>query len=128
MPSYECDLCGACCRGHLIVEAYEIDLLREPRLASADPHYCGRPLSDVQHELADEGKCIVLAAARPCMFLNSDCRCQIYPTRPNACVAMEAGDEQCQLARLLHGLPPLEPVASDTAPTLSSESVVPLTD
>jgi hypothetical protein len=36
MPRYECDQCGACCKGHLIVEAYALDVLREPHLAAAD--------------------------------------------------------------------------------------------
>jgi len=112
MPVYECDQCGACCQGHLIVEADEIDVLREPRLIEADPHYRGRSLSDVRQELTDDLKCLVIAAARPCIFLQVDCRCAIYPTRPNACVAMEAGDEQCQQARLAQGLPPLEPVSN----------------
>ena len=43
MPNYECDKCGACCRGNLLVEAYELDVLREPRLIeSGDRHYSGR--------------------------------------------------------------------------------------
>ena len=71
---YDCDLCGACCRGTLIVEAY------------------------------------CLAASRSCRFLSAEGRCTIYPTRPNACVAMQAGDEQCQEARGQLGLPPLEPL------------------
>ena len=36
MPHYECDRCGACCAGHLIVEAYHVDVLREPRLEPVD--------------------------------------------------------------------------------------------
>ena len=101
---YECDLCGACCQGALIVEAYYLDVLREPRILEAD--VCGRQTS--LDELSDEDKCIVLAANNPCRFLDSDHRCTIYPTRPNVCVAMEAGDEQCQEARIKMGLPPLK--------------------
>ena len=111
MSQYECDQCGACCKGHLLVEAYEIDVLREPRLIDGgDRHYAGRTIDDVLHELSDEYKCILLAGARPCVFLCSDNRCSIYPTRPNVCVAMQAGDEQCQRAREAEGLPPLLPV------------------
>ena len=104
---YECDCCGACCQGTLIVEAYYLDALREPRLLGAD--VCGqRPTID---ELADDdGRCIVLAAIRPCQFLSADGRCTIYPTRPNNCVGMEASDDQCQMARPKLGLPPLEPL------------------
>ena len=111
MNGYECDECGACCQGHLIVEADELDLLREPRLVQADPYWRGSSYEDVLSALGDEmGKCIVLAAARPCSFLTPENRCGIYPTRPNECVAMPAGDEQCQLARQAAGLLPLEPV------------------
>ncbi len=113
MPKYECDKCGACCKGYLIVEADEIDLLREPRLAEADPHYAGKNASEVLDILRGEiGKAIVIACGteRPCRFLRDDNTCEIYPTRPNDCVSMQAGDEQCQKAREAEGLPPLEPV------------------
>lgn len=100
---YECDRCGACCGGTLIVEAYYLDAIREPRLLDAD--VCGR--STTMDELSDETRCIVLAANDACRFLVADGRCGIYPTRPNVCVSMEAGDEQCREARGQFGLPPL---------------------
>jgi Fe-S-cluster containining protein len=112
MPVYECDQCGACCQAHLIIEADELDLLREPRLIEADSFFRGKSLDEALHELQEVGRCIVLAAGKRCMFLQHDCRCSIYPTRPNTCVAMEAGDEQCQEARAAHGLPPLEPASN----------------
>ena len=102
-PKYECNRCGACCHGALIVEAYYLDALREPRILETD--VCGRQIS--LDELSDDDKCIVLATNSPCKFLGSDHRCTIYPTRPNVCVAMEAGDEQCRGARIKLGLPPL---------------------
>ena len=99
-----CDQCGACCRGHLIVEADDLDVLREPLLISADPEYAGRSPDDVVRELqSDVGYCIALACGAPCPFL-VDNRCSIYPTRPNACVGMQAGDEQCQMARREEGI------------------------
>ena len=107
---YECDRCGACCNGHLIVEVYGIDVAREPKLATADPNYrrldSTKPLS---HELDENDRCLVIAAGRSCPFLKEDFNCAIYPTRPNVCVAMEAGDDQCQSARKLAGLEPLPP-------------------
>ena len=112
MVKYECDRCGACCKGPLIVEAYELDLLREPKLATADnsAHYQGMDADQLMAELEQYGKCLMLAGGdRGCSFLGADNLCTIYPTRPNVCVAMQAGDEQCQLAREAHGLPPLRP-------------------
>ena len=105
--NYECDKCGACCAGHLIVEAYELDVLREPRLVSADPHYAGRTVQQALEELQDEMKIVLLTGQGSCPFLTADNTCSIYLTRPNACVAMQAGDEQCQQARAAEGLPPL---------------------
>lgn len=129
MPRYECDMCGACCKGYLIVEAYELDVMREPRLAtnhiSADKAY---DILDVDpaavvdvmaHFDAELGRCLVLACGtdHPCRFLNEENRCAIYPTRPNACVSMEAGDDQCQASRQEAGLPPLEPINDDPSPS-----------
>lgn len=113
MPKFECDQCGACCRGHLIVQADELDVLREPRLVEADPHFAGKPPDVVLTELqSDFGKALTIACGtnRPCKFLGDDNKCSIYPTRPNDCVGMQAGDEQCQMAREAAGLPPLEPL------------------
>ena len=53
---YECDRCGVCCQGTLIVEAYGLDVLREPRVLHADVN--GR-VPTVEELLADDGKCIV---------------------------------------------------------------------
>jgi Fe-S-cluster containining protein len=111
MTHYECDCCGACCQGHLIIEVYELDVLREPRLIEADPHYAGRSIAHVMTKLEEDGTCVILSAGKPCKFLNASNRCSIYPTRPNDCVAMQAGDEQCQKARRAARLPPLRPIA-----------------
>ena len=105
ISKYDCDLCGACCRGTLIVEAYYLDALREPRILDADVTGRKRPLDD----LDDEWSCVLLAAGLPCQFLSAEGRCTIYPTRPNTCVGFEAGDEQCQEARSQLRLPPLQP-------------------
>lgn len=107
---YECDKCGACCSGRLIVEADHIDVMREPRLAQADPHYASLPMVDVLELLTnDVGRVVILACGNPCDFLTSDNECEIHPTRPNDCVAMQAGDEQCQQARRDAGLDELKP-------------------
>ena len=107
MTRHECDQCGACCKGHLIVEAYELDVLREPRFASADSHYAERSIEQALHELQDEFKCVIVAGRQACTFLDRTNQCSIYPTRPTDCVAMQAGDEQCQTSREAEGLPPL---------------------
>ena len=101
---YDCDSCGACCSGSLIVEAEWLDAVREPRLLDGD--VAGRRIS--LDTLEEDGRCIILACGKSCTFL-SDNRCSIYPTRPNGCVAFQAGDEQCQEVRRDRGLPPLQP-------------------
>ncbi len=93
----------------MIVEAYELDVLREPRLATADLSASTIPLRELTADLEQDGNCIVIAGSQPCKFLRADNECGIYPTRPNSCVAMQAGDEQCQAARTAENLPPLMP-------------------
>ncbi len=88
---------------------YELDVLRESQLISVDPHYAGRTVEQALEELQDEMKIVLLTAKGPCPFLAADNTCSIHPTRPNVCVAMQPGDEQCQEARADEGLPPLEP-------------------
>ena len=113
MPGYECDLCGACCKGSLIVEADDLDVLREPRLIDVDRHHRGKSVEQMVHEIQTEWMAIILACGSECPFLGQDNRCGIYPTRPNCCVGLQAGDEQCQEARAEQGLPPLQPLAID---------------
>jgi Fe-S-cluster containining protein len=102
---YRCDHCGACCE-ELIVEVNELDVLREPRLTLADPRTSDRNPEDVIEELRDEAKCLVIAGPYKCRFRSE--QCHIYNVRPNVCVAMQAGDDECQRARRMAGLPPLE--------------------
>lgn len=107
MERMTCDGCGACCKGLLIVEADVVDLLREPRLKGADPYYSGMSSDEVLNLfMADTGRAIILTCGteRPCPFLDAESKCTIYPTRPNACVAMQAGDDQCEQARIEIGL------------------------
>ena len=111
MVRYECDKCGACCK-RLIVEADDIDLMREPQLLYADRDFVANYGPDEALEALQEdfGRCLIIACGKQCVFLE-DNRCSIYPTRPNVCVALQAGDEQCQEVRQLEGLPPLPPSA-----------------
>lgn len=107
---YECDQCGACCNGTLIVEASWLDLEREPKIKDSDPFYVDKTLDETRSMLADEMRVIVMVcgSSRPCSMLGENQQCQIYPTRPNVCVAMEAGSEQCQEARQQMGLSRLQ--------------------
>jgi len=109
---YDCDQCGACCKGTLIVEADWYDLEREPAIKDADPRYRDESLENAREQLADGMRVILMACGtdRPCSMLGEDNRCRIYPTRPNNCVGMEAGDDQCQAAREQLSLPPLLPI------------------
>lgn len=97
--TYVCDGCGVCCRTKL-VEVYEVDLLREPKLQDA--------LVPVRE--ADEIGYINCLKHGGCPFLDASNRCGIYPTRPCSCVLFEPGGEDCQEVRLMAGLPPLVPV------------------
>jgi len=104
-----CDQCGACCKGHLIVEAYDLDVLREPHLAAADigERTRGMTYETLMADLQQDGRCLIIAGGDECKFLRGDNTCAIYPTRPNVCVALDPGSDQCQEARQAEGLPPL---------------------
>ena len=115
MTTYQCDGCGACCLGHLLVEADLLDVLREPRLLKADRHRSDWPLDAALRDLEDVGRSILVAGVDRCPFLGGDSRCSVYPTRPNVCVAMQAGDEQCQQARDEAGLSVLQSLTSNPA-------------
>ncbi len=106
----ECDKCGACCKGHLIVEAYDLDVLREPHLAAADIGEWTREMvhQELMAELEQEGKCLVIAGGEECKFLRGNSMCAIYQTRPNVCVALPPGSDQCNQAREADGLPRLQ--------------------
>jgi Fe-S-cluster containining protein len=82
---YQCDKCGACCE-KLIIEADALDVLREPRLVEGDPHYANDP-DAVEKLVTDIGRVVVISCGKACHFLSEEKTCNIYPTRPNDCVA-----------------------------------------
>lgn len=93
------------------MEADELDVMREPRLIEADRHYASLGVQKSLELLRnDVGRAVIISCGQACPFLGQDNLCSIHPTRPNVCVAFEAGDEQCQEARAAEGLPPLLPV------------------
>lgn len=69
----------------MIVEIYEFDIWREPKLKDAiDPF----------KDDSDYAGLLACGKSKPCAFLK-DNKCEIYPTRPTCCVAFEPGDDQC---------------------------------
>lgn len=106
--THRCDGCGLCCK-HLIIEIDHLDVVREPRLAPPATRLLDGGGS-VRYESEWEKQYgLACGPAHPCPMLGPDNRCGIYPTRPNCCVAFEAGGDQCQELRAAHGLPPLRP-------------------
>lgn len=103
-PIYICDCCGACCRSKL-VDVYEIDLRREPRINRSMSHL-REPGMD-----GEIGYLNCISGDTGCGFLDGESRCEIYPTRPSVCVMFEAGSEDCQECRVLSGIPRLQPEA-----------------
>lgn len=94
----ECLKCGMCCR-KLIVQVQHLDVLREPKLAGPlQVENYQPPPFDTECELWGKEYVLVCGESKPCIFLK-DNQCEIYPTRPNICVAMEPGDRQCKFAR-----------------------------
>jgi len=111
---YKCDQCGACCKGTFIVEVDYLDARRELRLLELQVG----PYQVTRRELEEEEKVAVLACGtdNPCRCLRQDNRCIMYATRPNACVAFEAGSQKCQDARAELGIGPLPPLLPTIPP------------
>lgn len=108
--AYTCDQCGACCRTKL-VDVFEVDLLREPKLGAQM-----QPLREPG--LDGEIGYLNCLTNRACPFLDSECRCSIHPTRPVVCMLFPAGSDECEEARRVFGIPPLEP---DSAAAVSAK-------
>lgn len=88
-PTTLCRKCGLCCVG-LIIEATELDAWREPRIAAECKELKG---------MDGPVWSIACGPENPCPFHLRDRTCEIYPTRPNACVGFEPGGEQCREVR-----------------------------
>ena len=88
----KCKECGMCC-SQMILEIGHLDILREPRLAEFAELCDGNGKITFESDLEKE-----YLLPSPCPFLTVDMQCSIYPTRPNICVAMEAGGVQCCFA------------------------------
>ena len=57
----------------------------------------------------------------PCVFIGDDNTCGIYNTRPEMCVSLQAGSEQCQLARSMAKLEPLKMVSCQCCETYAEK-------
>jgi Fe-S-cluster containining protein len=103
---YECDGCGECCR-HKLVDVFEEDILREPRV--------DEQMSPLREPGLDgEIGYLNCGSGGKCFFLDGENRCGIYPTRPVVCVLFPAGSDACQEVRQAAGLPPLEPRTNES--------------
>lgn len=118
--TYECDLCGACCR-RVKVELSQADLDREPQLVPLARSctvrlvYTNAAGQEVGGPVATR-KALAMVSDGPgesCRLLASN-RCSVHPTRPGACREVQAGGEHCQRERRREGLPPLAPVSPAT--------------
>jgi uncharacterized protein len=101
---YECDGCGACCCTYPIFASSD-DAALEPRITGESqklPAHLETPRWAY--------RLFPLPFHDRCCFLDLDCRCTVYSTRPQVCREFAAGSEPCQQARARKGLPVLAPV------------------
>lgn len=103
----ECQQCGSCCRGFLLVEAGYVDVLREPQLLKVahDPFHLLPPIAEWD-DAGDKYAVLACGLERPCQLLR-DNECSIYLTRPTACADFQPGSNPCTRARQLYKLPQL---------------------
>lgn len=78
----------------MIVEIQHLDILREPRLLEHAELLDGHGKITFEDDMEKE-YLLACGKSKPCAFLK-DNKCEIYPTRPNVCVAFEPGSEQCK--------------------------------
>ena len=96
-----CKQCGGCC-SQMIVEIEHLDIVREPRLLQAAELLDGHGKVKYESEWEKE-YLLACGKAKPCVF-HKNKKCEIYPTRPNVCVAFEPGGEQCKIFQAVMAL------------------------
>jgi Fe-S-cluster containining protein len=113
-----CDNRGLCCE-HLLVEAYAVHVMREPRIQEQ------RPLRRHVKLSVLDACWFVAGPGMPCPFLTPEKRCDIYATRPEVCVAFVPGTNKCQQLRKEHGLSPavLKPAVHQMLNDIKQEAI-----
>jgi Fe-S-cluster containining protein len=91
-----CAKCGACCKV-FVVEAYQADAEREPRIADE----CVRLDGNGTLPQEDWAWSIAVGHVQPCPFLRPDNLCDIHATKPDNCSCFEPGAAYCQEAQSL---------------------------
>jgi Fe-S-cluster containining protein len=86
----ECLRCGQCC-SRMILEVFDYDIIREPRLASV----C-EPYKDIKNEFHLGSPCPFLIKVQKCGIEPDTYKCTIYQTRPTMCVAFQPGCKQAK--------------------------------
>lgn len=101
---YQCDNCGLCCT-QTFIKVNAVDVLREPKILGCRRIKVGERVTEqwMLNKLEEES-----VSHGPCTFHDGK-GCTIYGTRPNLCVAFQAGSEACQSLRAKAGLQPLQP-------------------
>lgn len=118
--SYQCDNCGECCRS-MLARATIVDAMREPRIESE----CRRAkVNGVVEDWYVLNGDPVADALPPCRF-HTGTGCGIYNTRPNTCVAFQAGSPDCQALRKDAGLAPLQPTNREVEESYASFDAAP---
>ena len=94
---YDCQHCGACCRGLdvLLDEADTARFLLGPQLLALTHLHQVRPGWKLRfmRRSADTDTCVALEGPL------TNCRCTIYEQRPDLCRQFEAGSPDCLAAR-----------------------------
>lgn len=97
----ECDCCGACCQTFPVLVSAD-DAKREPRILNETVE-----LPEWQRTTSWKYQLHPLPFHQGCCFLQENCQCSVYSTRPDVCRAFLAGSDECSEARKRVGLPPL---------------------
>ena len=99
--SPSCQTCGACCA------AYRVSFYWAEAAQRSLPEAMTERVTPWHSALAGtnqaEPRCHALSGQ-----IGQQVTCGVYAQRPSPCREVQPGDEKCQRARALHGLPPWE--------------------
>lgn len=100
IPNNPCISCGACC-AHFRVSFYWAES-EAKGLAVELTEQINSFFSCMKGTNQAAPRCAALSGE-----IGEQVACSVYEQRPEACKEVQSGDEKCNIARLRHGLPPL---------------------
>ena len=108
-----CQNCGACC-------SYSPDW---PRFSLEDDAALARIPPALVAASGSGMRCIGDRCAALTGEIGKATACTIYDARPDVCRTCQPGDEECNMARVKHGMPPIAAQGDEISPISSARYI-----